>query len=60
MEPMAGVGDSFFWGSLKLIAAGVGIALANWGNIIGQILFLLIINVPHFILRYLSLYKGFK
>ena len=60
MGPMAGVGDSFFWGTLKLIAAGVGIALASQGNIMGPILFLLIINIPHFILRYLCLDKGFK
>ena len=60
MGPMAGVGDSFFWGTLKLIAAGVGIALASQGNIMGPILFLLIINVPHFILRWLCLDKGFK
>ena len=57
---MAGVGDSFFWGTLKLIAAGVGIALASQGNIMGPILFFLIINVPHFILRYLCLDKGFQ
>ena len=44
MGPMAGVGDSFFWGTLKLIAAGVGIALASQGNIMGPILFFLIIN----------------
>lgn len=60
MGPMAGVGDSFFWGTLKLIAAGVGIALASQGNIMGPILFLLIINIPHFFLRYFCLDKGFK
>lgn len=60
MGPMAGVGDSFFWGTLKLIAAGIGISLATTGNIMGPILFFLIINVPHFILRYICLDKGFK
>ena len=59
MGPMAGVGDSFFWGTL-LIAAGVGVSLASQGNIMGPILFFLIINIPHFILRYLCLDKGFK
>lgn len=60
MGPLAGIGDSFFWGTLKVIAAGVAISLASQGNIMGPILFLLIINVPHFILRYLSLKWGFK
>ena len=59
MGPMAGVGDSFFWGTLLLIAAGVGVSLASQGNIMGPILFFLIINIPHFILRYLCLDKGF-
>lgn len=60
MGPLAGIGDSFFWGTLKLIAAGVGISLASQGNIMGPIMFLLIINVPHFVLRYICLDKGFK
>lgn len=25
MGPLAGIGDSFFWGTLKIIAAGIGI-----------------------------------
>lgn len=60
MGPLAGIGDSFFWGTLKVIAAGVGIALAANGNIAGPIVFLLIINIPHFILRYICLDQGFK
>ena len=60
MGPMAGIGDAFFWGTLKLIAAGIGISLAAQGNILGPILFFLIINIPHFILRYICLDKGFK
>ena len=60
MGPLAGIGDSFFWGTLKVIASGIAISLATQGNILGPILFLLIINVPHFILRYICLDKGFK
>lgn len=60
MGPMAGIGDSFFWGTLKVIAAGVGIALSMNGNIAGPIAFLLIINIPHFLLRYFALEQGFK
>lgn len=60
MGPLAGIGDSFFWGTLKIIAAGIGISLAQQGNIFGPIMFLLVINVPAFIIRYICLDKGFK
>lgn len=60
MGPLAGIGDSFFWGTLKVIASGVAISLSMNGNIAGPIVFLLIINVPHFIIRYICLDKGFK
>lgn len=29
MGPLAGLGDSFFWGTLRLIATGVGTSLAS-------------------------------
>lgn len=60
MGPLAGVGDSFFWGTLRLIATGVGTSLALKGNLLGPILFLLIFNVPHLILRYLANNWGYK
>lgn len=60
MGPLAGVFDSFFWGTLKVIAAGVGISLALNGNILGPILFLLIFNIPHLVLRYNLTFIGYK
>jgi fructoselysine/glucoselysine PTS system EIID component len=60
MGPLAGVFDSFFWGTLKVIAAGVGISLAIHGNILGPVLFLLIFNIPHFVLRYNLTFIGYK
>ncbi|WP_086351048.1 PTS system mannose/fructose/sorbose family transporter subunit IID [Candidatus Enterococcus clewellii] len=60
MGPLAGLGDSFFWGTLRLIATGVGTSLALKGNILGPILFLLIFNIPHIILRYLFTGWGYK
>ncbi|WP_313159805.1 PTS system mannose/fructose/sorbose family transporter subunit IID, partial [Mixta calida] len=44
MGPLAGLGDSFFWGTLRLIATGIGTSLALKGNILGPILFVLIFN----------------
>jgi PTS system mannose-specific IID component len=60
MGPLAGVFDSLFWGTLKVIAAGVGVSLALKGNIAGPILFLLIFNVPHLLLRYNLTFIGYR
>lgn len=60
MGPLAGIGDSFFWGTLRIIAAGIGLSLAQQGSIMGAVLFLLIFNVPHFIFRYYSTVLGYR
>lgn len=60
MGPLAGVFDSLFWGTFKVIAAGVGTSLAIKGSIMGPILFLLIFNVPHILLRYNLTFIGYK
>ena len=60
MGPLAGIGDSFIWGTLRIIATGVGLSLANQGNILGPILFLLIFNLPAQGLRYYLMNTGYK
>lgn len=60
MGPMAGIGDSFFWGTLLTIAIGVAVSFSNQGSIAGPIAFVLIINVPGFLARYYCLKYGFK
>lgn len=60
MGPLAGIGDSFFWGTLRIIASGIGISLAQQGSFLGAILFLIIFNVPHFIIRYYGTVFGYK
>ena len=45
MGPLAGIGDSFFWGTLRILATGVGTSLALQGNILGPILFFVLWNV---------------
>jgi len=52
MGPLSAIGDSFFWGTVRLLATGVGTSLALQGNILGPILFLLIFNIPTWITRY--------
>lgn len=60
MGPLAGIGDSFIWGTLRIIATGVGLSLATQGNILGPILFFLIFNIPAQGLRYYLMGAGYK
>jgi len=60
MGPLAGVFDSLFWGTFKVIAAGVGTSLALKGNVMGPVLFILIFNVPHLLLRYNLTFIGYN
>lgn len=60
MGPLAGIGDSFFWGTLRVIATGIGTSLALQGNILGPILFLLVFNIPHILVRYYAMMGGYK
>ncbi|MDB4900934.1 MAG: hypothetical protein JWQ63_215 [Mucilaginibacter sp.] len=60
MGPLAGVFDSLFWGTFKVIAAGVGTSLAIKGNILGPVIFILIFNIPHLLLRYNLTFWGYN
>ena len=60
MGPLAGIGDSFIWGTLRIIATGIGISLARQGNILGPILFLLVFNIPAQGLRFFLMNAGYK
>lgn len=44
--PLAGIGDSVFWGVLRVIAAGIGVSLAQANNFLAPIIFLLLFNLP--------------
>ena len=60
MGPLAGIGDSIFWGTLRIIATGIGTSLALQGNLLGPLLFFLVWNVPHWISRYILSFVGFN
>lgn len=59
MGPLSGIGDSIFWGTVRLIAAGIGIPLGMKGNILGPILFLIIYHLPSIFTRYQLLQIGY-
>lgn len=60
MGPLSGIGDSFFWGTFRVIAAGIGIGLANSGNILGAILYFLIYTSIHILTKVLAGKYGYK
>lgn len=59
MGPLAGIGDSIFWGSVRTIATGIGLSFAVNGNILGPILMILIHNTICNISRYYGPYMGY-
>jgi PTS system mannose-specific IID component len=52
MGPLAGIGDSLFWGVLRVIAAGIAVSLAESGNLLAPIIFLLLFNIPVQLVRW--------
>ena len=46
MGPLSGLGDSFFQGTIKIIAFGLGVSLAQQGSILGPIIAMLISFLP--------------
>ena len=51
MGPLAPIGDTFFWGCFRIVAASVGATLALKGNLLGPVLFVLMFNIPHLLVR---------
>lgn len=59
MGPLAGIGDSVFWGVLRTIAAGIAVGLAQSGNVLAPIIFLLLFNLPVQLLRWYGGQMGY-
>ena len=51
MGPLSGIGDSFYWGTFRVVAAGIGIGIASTGNPLGPIVYALIYSVINFATR---------
>lgn len=60
MGPLSGIGDSFYWGTFRVIAAGIGISFASRGSILGPILYFLIYTTLHFIGKFYGTFLGYK
>lgn len=60
MAPLGALGDSFFWGALKPLAAVVAVALLMTGYWWAPLLFLTVYNVWHVGLRAGLLFRGYR
>ena len=59
MGPTAGMFDSIFFNTLRVIAAGIGMGFAQQGSILGAVFFLLIYGVPQSICKYFFVKWGY-
>lgn len=60
MGLLAGIGDSIFWGVLRVIAAGIAISMAQNGNVFAPLVFLIFFNLPALLIRYYGTFLGYK
>lgn len=60
MGPLSGIGDSIFWGVLRVIAAGIAVGLGASGNVLAPIVFLLLFNIPSILVKYYGTFLGYK
>lgn len=60
MGPLAGIGDSLYWGTFRLIFTGIGTSLAMAGNILGPIIFFLGFNIPVQGLSWFYMRQGYR
>ena len=60
MGPLAGIGDSIFWGVLRGIAAGIAVGMGAAGNFLAPVVFLLLFNLPSILIKYYGTFLGYK
>ena len=60
MGPLAGIGDSFFWGTFRVIACGIGAPLAAAGNLLGVVLYLVLNLLPSTLTRVYGFKLGYQ
>lgn len=60
MGPFAGIGDSFFQGTVRIITFGIGLSFAKQGNILGPILAVGLFAIPSIIVAYYGTFLGYN
>lgn len=60
MGPFAGIGDSFFQGTLRIITFGIGLSFANQGSILGPVLAVALFAIPSLLITYYGTILGYE
>jgi len=60
MGPLSGIGDTFFWGIIRVIACSIGVSFAAQGNILAPFILLVLFNTPAFLTRWYGLKIGYS
>ena len=60
MGPFAGIGDSFFQGTIRIITFGIGLSFAQQGSILGPILAVLLFAIPSLLFAYNATFFGYR
>jgi PTS system mannose-specific IID component len=60
MAPYAAIGDAFFWGAIRPLAAGVALFFAFMGSLWAPVVYLLLFNFPHLWCRVAGLLGGYS
>ena len=60
MGPYAAIGDSFFWGALRLFSAVGAVLLAYQGYLLAPLAFLLLYNPAHVWVRINGFFEGYR
>ncbi|MCT6892817.1 MAG: PTS system mannose/fructose/sorbose family transporter subunit IID [Bombilactobacillus mellifer] len=60
MGPFAGIGDSFFQGTIRIITFGIGLSFAKQGSILGPILAVGLFMIPSLLASYYGTFLGYK
>jgi mannose/fructose/N-acetylgalactosamine-specific phosphotransferase system component IID len=60
MGPYAAIGDSFFWGALRLFSAAGAVILAHQGFLLAPLVFLLLYSPAHLWVRGRGFFEGYR
>lgn len=60
MDPLAGVGDPIFWGTLRPVLAALGAGIALTGSIMGPLIFFLVFNAIRLATNWYGVMYGYS